>query len=97
MKQEYDWGQTGLVLLSGVLCIGMAAVTYTIGIRMTTALNANLIAMSEVIMAPLWAYLLFEERVGSWPAAVLMVGAIVYEIWFEAKESGKEEAGKEHG
>lgn len=97
VKQEYDWGQTGLVLLSGVLCIGIAAVTYTIGIRMTTALNANLIAMSEVIMAPLWAYLLFEERVGSWPAAVLMVGAIVYEIWFEAKESGKEEAGKEHG
>lgn len=90
VSQEYDWRQTGLVLLSGVLCIGLAGVTYTIGCRMTTALNANLIAMSEVIMAPLWAFLLFRERVGSWPAAVLMIAAIVYEIWFEAKEAERE-------
>lgn len=89
VRQEYDWKQTGLVLLSGVLCIGLAGVTYTIGCRMTTALNANLIAMSEVIMAPAWAFLLFRERAGTWPAAVLMVGAIVYEIWFEAKEERK--------
>lgn len=87
VRQDYDWKQTGLVLVSGVLCIGIAAVTYTIGIQMTTALNANLIAMSEVIMAPLWAFLLFRESVGTWPAAVLMIGAIVYEIWFEAKEA----------
>ena len=86
VRQEYDWKQTGLVLLSGILCIGLAGVAYTIGCRMTTALNANLIAMSEVIMAPVWAFLLFRERAGTWPAAVLMVGAIVYEIWFEAKE-----------
>lgn len=87
VRQEYDWKQTGLVLMSGFLCIGIAAVAYTVGIQMTTALNANLIAMSEVVMAPLWAFLLFEERAGSWPAAVLMIGAIVYEIWFEAKEA----------
>lgn len=87
VRQEYDWKQTGLVLASGIFCIGCAAVTYTIGCRMTTALNANLIAMSEVVMAPLWAFLLFEERAGTWPAAVLMIVAIVYEIRFEAKEA----------
>lgn len=94
VRQEYDWGQTGLVLLSGVFCIGIAAVIYSIGIRMTTALNANLIAMSEVIMAPAWAFLLFREKAGSWPAALLMIGAIVYEIWFEAKE-GERQTGTE--
>lgn len=92
VRQEYGWKQTGLVLASGIFCIGCAAVTYTIGCRMTTALNANLIAMSEVVMAPLWAFLLFEERAGTWPAAVLMIVAIVYEIRFEAKEA--EENGK---
>lgn len=86
MRQSYDLRQTMLVLAAGLLCTGIPAVTYTIGIQMTTALNANLIAMSEVIMAPLWAFLLFQETIGSWLAAILMVAAILYEIRIEAKE-----------
>ena len=86
VRQSYDLRQTMLVLAAGLLCTGIPAVTYTIGIQMTTALNANLIAMSEVIMAPLWAFLLFQETIGLWLAAILMVAAILYEIRIEAKE-----------
>lgn len=86
VQQNYDWKQTMLVVAAGFFCTGIPAITYTIGIQMTTALNANLIAMSEVIMAPFWAFLFFREKAGSWPAAVLMVVAIIYEIWIEAKE-----------
>lgn len=86
VRQSYDWKQTALVVAAGLFCSGLSTVTYAIGIQMTTALNANLIAMSEVIMAPLWAFILFHETVGSWPAAILMVAAILYEIRIEAAE-----------
>ena len=60
---------------------------YARGICYTTALNANLIAMSEVLMAPLWALLLFGETVGAWAAlgAGLMIVSILYETWFESR------------
>ena len=86
MRKTWFFPLVFLVLAAGLLCTGIPAVTYTIGIQMTTALNANLIAMSEVIMAPLWAFLLFQETIGSWLAAILMVAAILYEIRIEAKE-----------
>ena len=83
----FDVRQTGILVVAGFLCSGVAAVLYTRGIQMTTALNANLIASSEIIMAPIWSYLIFHETIGKWAAvgAVLMVGAILYETLFEAK------------
>lgn len=84
-KQSYEFSQTAFLLASGILCNGLAAVMYSRGICYTTALNANLIAMSEVLMAPLWAFLLFGETLGTLAAlgAGLMLLAILYETWFE--------------
>lgn len=61
---------------------------YAEGIQRTTALNANLIAMSEVIMAPLWSFVIFHEALGGMAAlgAGLMIVAILYETWFEARD-----------
>ena len=58
---------------------------------MTTELNANLIASSEIFMAPIWSYLIFHETIGKWAAvgAVLMVGAILYETLFEARNEAE--------
>lgn len=38
----FDVRQTGILVVAGFLCSGVAAVLYTRGIQMTTALNANL-------------------------------------------------------
>ena len=87
----FDVRQTGILVVAGFLCSGVAAVLYTRGIQMTTALNANLIASSEIIMAPIWSYLIFHETIGKWAAvgAVLMVGAILYETLFEARNEAE--------
>ena len=37
----FDVRQTGILVVAGFLCSGVAAVLYTRGIQMTTALNAN--------------------------------------------------------
>lgn len=65
----FDVRQTGILVVAGFLCSGVAAVLYTRGIQMTTALNANLIASSEIIMAPIWSYLIFHETIGKWAAS----------------------------
>lgn len=85
--QSFEIQQTVLLVMAGVFCSGIAAVMYARGICYTTALNANLIAMSEVLMAPLWALLLFGETVGAWAAlgAGLMIVSILYETWFESR------------
>lgn len=77
------------LMAAGILCNGLANVTYASGIRITTALSANMIAMTEVIMAPLWSFLLFHETFGAQAAvgAGLMVGAITYETWYEGSRS----------
>ncbi len=88
VNQPYDLKQTGFLLLGGFLCSGFSGVLYAWGIQRTTALNANLIAMSEVIMAPLWSFLIFREAFDG-PAALgagLMLTAILYETWFEARD-----------
>ena len=86
VEQSYDVRQTAFLLLGGFLCTGFASVLYAWGMQKTTALNANLIAMSEVIMAPLWSFFIFHETLSRQAAlgAGLMIAAILYETWFEA-------------
>lgn len=86
-RQTYEFPQTALLLTAGIFCSGIAAVMYSQGIRYTTALNANLIAMSEVLMAPIWALLFFGETVSA-PAGLgagMMILSILYETWFESR------------
>lgn len=87
-RQPWNTVQMGVLLAGGFLCSGVAAVLYAQGIQKTTALNANLIAMSEVLMAPLWSFLIFQEMLGGQAAlgAGLMIAAILYETWFEARD-----------
>lgn len=87
VEQTFVIRQTALLVMAGIFCSGIAAVLYARGICYTTALNANLIAMSEVLMAPLWALLIFGETVGAWAGlgAGLMIASILYETWFESR------------
>lgn len=77
----------GLLLLTGILITGFSSVFYAIGMKRTTALNANMIALSEVFMAPVWAFFLFHERLSplSLFGIVIIICSIVMESYFEVK------------
>ena len=53
------------MLVHGLFCSGLASVLYAKGIARTNAFAANLVCMSEVVLAPCWSALLFGE-VFSW-------------------------------
>lgn len=87
-----DWV---LLLFGGILLRGIAGVCYAKGIQMTTALTANMVALTEVFMAPLWALLLFQESMGRFSliGIILMVGAIVLECYCDHPErTGKQDS-----
>ena len=60
--------------LGGVALAGGLAL-YTAGARYVRSAESVLIAMTEIVLAPLWVWWLFSETVGS---ATLMGGAIVF-------------------
>lgn len=77
----------------GIMLTGVSSIVYSIGMTMTSALTANLIALSEVFMAPMWAFLLFHEKMGRFSAVgmALMLGAIIAECMSGNKEDGGKE------
>ena len=56
--RPFEWG---LMLVHGLFCSGLASVLYAKGIARTNAFAANLVCMSEVVLAPCWSALLFGE------------------------------------
>lgn len=75
------------MLAQGLLCSGLASLLYARGIVKTPAFMANLVCMSEVIMAPLWSYLLFGEVFGrmAFAGAAIIVSVIVVNLWLDMK------------
>lgn len=78
----------GILIFTGVFITGFSSALYSAGMKRTTALNANMIALSEVFMAPVWAFLLFHEKMSplSLCGIVLIIGSIVMESYFEVKK-----------
>lgn len=80
----------GLMIAQGIVCSGLASVFYARGVRRVPALTSNMICMSEVILAPLWAFLSFGESFGRFAlvGAVLIVTSIVVNLILDARSSG---------
>ncbi|MDD3174624.1 MAG: hypothetical protein PHF63_13350 [Herbinix sp.] len=57
--KPFDLFEIIFLIIVGIVLSGISSVLYTLGIKYTTALNVNMIALSEVFMAPLWAFLNF--------------------------------------
>lgn len=66
-------------LAAALLFQGLPTLTYAAGIKRTNALSASMIALSEVILAPLWSMLLLHEQMSprSLLGAAIMVGAVM--------------------
>jgi len=64
---------TAYALALGMLQLGLALVLFTIGSRYLTAAEALLLALVEVVLSPLWTWLLFAER----PSELALLGGLV--------------------
>ena len=51
-------------LALGVFQLGLALVLYTAGSRTLPAADISLVAMAEIVLAPLWVWLVFGETAG---------------------------------
>ncbi len=51
-------------LAMGVFQLGLALILFTIGSRSVPAADLSLLAMTEVVLAPLWVWLVFGETAG---------------------------------
>ncbi len=73
---DYIW-----LFLYGVVNVGVGFGVYLIGVRRVSALTAALVGLTEIPLAPIWAWLLFEERMNflvMFGGAVIISAAIIY-------------------
>ncbi len=63
----------GIILL-GVFQLGLSYVLYSIAIKYVSALEAVMISMIEPVLNPIWVFLVFGERPGTW---ALLGGSII--------------------
>ena len=87
-----------LMLCQGIVCSGVSSIFYVRGIRRVPAFSANMICMSEVILAPTWAFLAFGESFGRFAfiGAVLIVGSIVINLVLDSRVTCKDEGPAGH-
>lgn len=85
--KPFEWG---LMLVHGLFCSGLASVLYAKGIARTNAFAANLVCMSEVVLAPCWSALLFGEvfRWNEFLGAAIIVLVIVANLASDAFGDG---------
>ncbi len=71
-SHDYLW-----LLLYGVLNVGVGFGVYLIGVKRVSALVAALVGLTEIPLAPVWAWLLFGEAMG---LPVLVGGTIILAV-----------------
>ena len=78
-----------LVLLAvlGSITIGVANVLYMRGVARIPAAEAGLIGLLDTVIAPLWVFMIFNERPanGAIIGGLIVLGAVVYQILGERK------------
>lgn len=72
------------VALMGIVQVGLAYVLFSIGIKRTSALRANLIVAMEPVLNPLWVALVTSEIPGLFAlvgGTVIILSVVTYNIW----------------
>jgi drug/metabolite transporter (DMT)-like permease len=81
-----DWGF--LILFAALTGIG-AWLCFAVGIKHTSALQANFITMSEPVMAPVWTFLFLREMISPMSVAgcvIVIATLLIYNISASKKE-----------
>lgn len=84
--QPLEWVS---MILSGIFVSALGGVFFAKGIQVVNAFTANVICMSEVLLAPLWAFLIFHETVGkiSLIGGVIIIFGIILNMYLERQET----------
>jgi drug/metabolite transporter (DMT)-like permease len=85
----------GWLWLYGVTNIGVGFGLFLLGVRRVKAVLASLICMVEIPMAPLWAYLLFEEQISKQSligGVVILVAVAANLVWTSRSPSTLEKS-----
>ncbi len=71
----------------GACALALALVLFVAGSRALSAAELPLVAMTETVLAPLWVWLAFGERVGAWTlfGGSLVMGALLLQGVFAAR------------
>ena len=67
--------------LYGIVNVGVGFGVYLLGVNRVSALVAALVGLIEIPLAPIWAWLLFEERLNLFillGGSVTLTAAVVY-------------------
>lgn len=80
-----EWG---VLLVQGIVCAGLGSFFFSKGISLVHPLSANILCMLEIIFSPLWALLLFKEKMSFYAiiGAVIMVFGIILNLYMENKK-----------
>jgi len=83
-----------IIVLMGVFQLGLAYVLFSIGIKITSAVTASLIATLEPLLSPLWVMIATGEKPGTYAliGGVIVLGAIVTYNILSSKRSRAEKA-----
>ena len=78
-----------LLALFGVGQMGLGLVMFAAGVRLIPAADAGLITVLEVILAPIWVWLAFDENPGARAVlgGVIVLGAIIVHTLLERQTS----------
>lgn len=77
-------GDTAYALTLGVLQLGLALILFTLGARYLTAAEAMLLALLEVVLGPVWTWLIFAEQpsdLGLLGGLILLSGMVLQGAW----------------
>jgi drug/metabolite transporter (DMT)-like permease len=79
-----------LLMIFGIGQMGLGLVMFTAGVRLIPAADAGLITVIEVILAPLWVWLLYGEDPGGRAllGGAIVLAAVVGHTLFEKREAG---------
>ena len=69
----------GVALTMGVFQVGLGLVLYTIGSKTVPAVELTLLSLAEVVLGPVWVWLVLGETVGATTLAggAILLGAII--------------------
>ena len=68
-------------MLYGVVSVSMGFGVYMLGVKRVSALVAALVGLTEIPLAPIWAWLLFDERMTIFVllgGLVILTSAVIY-------------------
>ena len=90
---DYFW-----LILYGFLNVGVGFGVYLIGVKRVSALVAALVGLIEIPLAPVWAWLLFEEQVNLsvlLGGLVILTAAVIYIVHSSKQKNEPDNQSKE--